>query len=89
MIQRDHRYELIPAMLEARRVQSFLDIFKFIPRTVVARDLGMKVARLSARLRHLENFTLAEIFIIGDFCGLSRLKILELIKAEFALRGER
>lgn len=86
MIERDPRYATIQPMLELGKIQTFLDIFKFVPRTTVARDLGKKVARLSVRLKYLENFTLAELFVIGDLCGLSRTEILGLITMEFVRR---
>jgi len=86
MTQRDPRYATIQPMVKEGRIQTFLDIFKFVPRTVVARDIGKKVSRLSVSLRHLENFTIGELFVIGDLCDLSRTEILELVRMEFSLR---
>lgn len=86
MTQRDPRYATIQPMVQEGRIQTFLDIFKYVPRTVIARDLGKKVARLSVSLRHLENFTIGELFVIGNLCELSRTEILELVTKEFSLR---
>lgn len=88
MTRRDPRYATIQPMMMEGRIQTFLDIFKFVPRTVIARDLGKKVTRLSASLRHLENFTIGELFLIGDLCMLSRTEILQLVKREFSLRDK-
>ncbi|HEV2478927.1 MAG TPA: hypothetical protein VGS79_04660 [Puia sp.] len=86
MSQTDPRYETIQPMVQEGRIQTFLDIFKYVPRTVVARDLGKKVTRLSVSLRHLENFTIGELFLIANLCKLSRTEILELITMEVSLR---
>ena len=86
MTQRDPRYATIQPMVQEGRIQTFLDIFKYVPRTVIARDLGKKVARLSVSLRHLENFTIGELFVIGNLCELSRTEVLELVTKEFSLR---
>ncbi|WP_431215069.1 hypothetical protein ACQ86N_10260 [Puia sp. P3] len=42
MIKRDERYTIVRTMYEAGHVASFNDIFKYIPKTVVANDLGKK-----------------------------------------------
>ena len=63
-----------------------MEIFKYVPRTVVAGDLGKKVARFSAQLNHLENFDLSDLFHIGNLCNLTRTEMLKLMTMEFAIR---
>jgi hypothetical protein len=73
-------------LYEQGKIRSFLDIFRFVPRTVVAGDLGKKVARFSAQLNHLENFDLSDLFLIGNLCQLTRTQMLKLMTMEFAIR---
>lgn len=86
MAERDRRYAIIKPMYQEGRIKTFLDIFKYIPKTVVATDLGKKVSRFSAQLNHLENFVLTDLFLIGNLCGLTRTQMLTLMTREFAVR---
>ncbi len=47
MGHRDPRYDLIRSMINDGKIVSFNDIFKFIPKTIVAKDLGKKVDRFT------------------------------------------
>ena len=88
MADRDIRYSVIKPMYKEGRIRSFMDIFIYIPKTVVAGDLGKKVARFSAQLSHLENFDLTDLFLIGNLCDLSRTQMLKLMTMEFAIRDK-
>ena len=83
MKMRDDRYDLIRPMLNDGKILSFNDIFKFIPKTVVATDLGKKVDRFSELMKRVEKFTLEELFTIGRFCSLDEMQILILAKDEY------
>ena len=80
---RDDRYELIRPMLNDGKILSFNDIFKFIPKTVVATDLGKKVDRFTELMKRVEKFTLEELFTIGRFCSLDETQILMLARDEY------
>ena len=82
MSNRDHRYELIKPMINAGNIESFNDIFKFIPKTVIANDLGKKVDRFTALMNRVEKFTVEELFTIARFCSIAEPKILELMYNE-------
>jgi len=76
-------------MLSEGKIFSFNDIFKFIPKTVVARDLGKKVDRFTALMNRVEAFTLAELFIIANYCGLNEAQILKLAENEYIIHKNR
>ena|ERR1700761_602949 len=86
MSELDRRYAVVRPMYEKGEIKTFLEIFKFVPLTIVAKDLGKKVERFSAQLKHLESFDLSDLFLIGNLCGLSRTEMLTLLTAEFSLR---
>ncbi|MBS1606667.1 MAG: hypothetical protein JST42_28685 [Bacteroidetes bacterium] len=83
MIKRDERYTIVRTMFDAGHVASFSDIFKYIPKTVVANDLGKKVDRFNKLMEKVERFTLEEIYMIGNFLGLTEEQIYELVRAEY------
>jgi hypothetical protein len=70
-------------MYGAGHIVSFNDIFKYIPKTVVALDLGKKVDRFNKLMNKVEGFTIEEIYMIGSFCGFSERQIYELVEAEY------
>ncbi len=83
MIKRDSRYNVIKAMIADGNIVTFNDIFEYIPKTVVAIDLGKKVDRFNKLMNKVDGFTLEEIYMIGGFCGLTERQIYELVEAEY------
>ena len=86
MRQRDARYAIIKPMLNTGEIQSFVDIFKFIPKSVVAADLGKKVDRFTELMNRIEEFTVGELLIIGNWCNLSISEMFKLVEAEYLKR---
>lgn len=86
MEQQDHRYPTIKPMLDQGRIKKLTDIFIYIPRTVLANDIGKNLKRLNELLDRLENFTIKDLLIIGNLCDLSRREMLLLLDAEFDFR---
>jgi hypothetical protein len=83
MIKRDHRYTAIKSMVEAGELVSFNQIFKIIPKTVVAKDLGKKVDRFNILMTHVDEFTLQELFRIAQFCRIDEDAIFKLILYDY------
>ena len=83
MGNRDPRYDLIKPMILGGKIVTFNDIFKFIPKTVVATDLGKKVDRFTELMNHVEGFTLEELFMIGKFCDIDENQIVKLAVTQY------
>lgn len=83
----DHRYDLIRPMLEKGHIIKLSDIFKFIPKTRVAKDAGMNLEQMNARLRSPDKFLVRQVFRIGELCELEEGEMLELLMAE--IRAKR
>ena len=88
MEQQDHRYPTIKPMLDQGRIKKLTDIFTYIPKTVLAQDIGKNLKRLNDLLERLENFTVKDLFVIGNLCSLSRREMFLLLDAEFDFREE-
>jgi len=88
MGNRDSRYDLIKPMLSEGKIVSFTDIFKYIPKTIVANDLGKKVDRFTVMMNQVEKFTLEELFRIAAFCRLSRDQMFGLMLQEYEKKHE-
>jgi hypothetical protein len=78
MPKRDPRYEYIKPLLNDGKLNSFLEIFKHVPKSVVAKDLGKKLERFSKLLERIDQFKTEELFLIAHFCKLSEKEMLEL-----------
>ena len=83
MIKRDHRYDLIKPMIESGKIESFNDIFKYIPKTVVAKDLGKKVDRFNALMSRVEQFMLEDLFIVAGFFEIEEDEIVRLVMIDY------
>jgi hypothetical protein len=82
-MQLDSRYDLIEVMIAKGNITQLSDIFKYIPKTVVAKNLGIKVARFSAMIKKVQKFRLEELFQIARHCKITRMRILQLAEAEY------
>jgi hypothetical protein len=89
MGNRDHRYSLIKPMIIGGKIVSFNDIFKFIPKTVVATDLGKKVDRFTELMNKVEGFTLEELFMIAKFCDIDEAEMLKLAEMEYTINKNK
>ena len=83
MIKRDERYSLIKLLHADGQIQILEDIFKWVPKTVVATDLGKKVSDFNVLLARPDNFELKEIYRIGSLCGLSEREAYLLVEAQY------
>lgn len=86
MEHRDRRYPTIKPMLDQGRIKSFTDIFLYLPKSVLAADLGKNLKRFNELLLHMEGFTIKDLVMISNLCGLSRMETFRLIDEEFVIR---
>ena len=70
-------------MLEKGNVQSFNDIFKYIPKTVVAINMGKKVDRFTEIMNRVEKFKLEEVFAVAKLCEVDDSEMLQLVYKEY------
>ena len=89
MGNRDPRYDLIRSLYDRGKIGSLNDIFKYIPKTVVANDLGKKGSRFSELLANVGAFTLDELALIGKFCELEESLIFQLAEKEYFLQKQQ
>jgi len=73
-------------MLDQGRIKSFTDIFLYLPKSVLAADLGKNLKRFNELLLHVEGFTIKDLVIMSNLCGLSRMEMFRLIDEEFVIR---
>ena len=84
----DARYITIRSLYKDGLINSLIDIFKYVPKTIVATDMHTKVARLTALLNDPTAFTLEELYKIGELCGLAEREIYLLCEEYFFSKEE-
>jgi hypothetical protein len=83
MEHRDRRYPTIKPMLDRGKIKSFSDIFLYLPKSVLAADLGKNLRRFNELLLHVEGFTIKDLVAMSNLCGLTRMEMFRLIDQEF------
>ena len=83
MGNRDTRYDLIEPMMSQGKIVAFLDIFKYIRKTVVAIDLGKKVDRFTVMMHDPKKFSVGDVYKMGVLFKISAKKVFELIDNEY------
>ena len=76
-------YDTVRPMFTRGKLQAFSDIFKLVPKTVVATDLGKEKGRFNQLVENPGDFTLQEIMKLSDHCSLSLPEMAVLIEAEY------
>jgi hypothetical protein len=88
MGNRDTRYDLIEPMMSQGKIVAFLDIFKYIRKTVVAIDLGKKVDRFTVMMHDPKKFSVGDVYRMSDLFKISAKKVFELIDNEYLQKHE-
>ena len=66
-------------MFSDGEIKSFAQIFEYIPKTVVANDLGLNVNRFSQSIKNVENLRIRDILQLADLLNLKPMEIFGLI----------
>ena len=83
MTKRDPRYDKVRKLIELEVLTTFREIFEFVPKSVVARDLCMNSARFTKLMYHVDRFILKDLFSIAHLIGISEQRILRLVMDQF------
>ncbi len=88
-MKRDARYNLIKSLVRDGQIKSFLDIFIYVPKTIVATDLGKNYGRFADLLNKIDQFTFEEVFLIGRFCRLNAEEMIKLYMSDYVKGKEQ
>ena len=81
-MEKDRRYAVIRPMFTRGRIQTFNDIFKQVPKTIVARDLGKDNNRFTELIDSPGDFTIEEIIELDSLCQLELTQMAVLLEPE-------
>jgi hypothetical protein len=82
---RDRRYGTVKILISGGHIKSFREMFYTIPKTVVARDLGINNIRFTRLINNLEKFILKDLFLIASFIEIDETTLMQLVIQQHAL----
>lgn len=77
---KDIRYKTARIVMEAGQVKTFKEIFKIIPKTVVAKDMRTNNNRMERLINNPAGFTFSEIDKIAKLIGCDYRKLRDLVE---------
>ena len=79
--KKDHRYNVVKLILESgKMIKTFSDIFKFIPKSTVAKSMHMNNNRMQSLIDSPGDFTFNEIKEIADLFGCEYTLLRDLVE---------
>jgi hypothetical protein len=79
---KDRRYTSVHRLIEAGDIQTFKDIFIYIPKSVLARDLRRNYMTFAGKVLNPDRFTLLEFFNMSQWIGVEPERLVLLVKAD-------
>src|ERR1700720_4620019 len=76
---KDRRYITVRNLIDAGYVKTFGEMFDTIPKSVVARDLGMNNARFTRLMDDVGQFSMIELLMIASFLEIDKMVMLNLV----------
>lgn len=74
----DPRYDAVRVLLETGHIKSFLDIFLYIPKTTVYKDLGVNFKRFCRAIHDPSVLTMGELKEIAEMFGIDPKKLIDM-----------
>lgn len=80
---KDKRYISVKSLIETGRIVDFREIFEYIPRKVVYKDLGVNYSRFKRLLDSTDLFTLQELITLAGLFEVDARAFIELAFAQY------
>jgi hypothetical protein len=81
---KDARYDLIAPMISAGRIKHFRDIFMYIPKTIIASDLGINNVRFTRLIESVEDFLLRDLIRLAILMEIEPSLMLRLVLEQYS-----
>lgn len=78
--KKDVRYKTVRIVMAAAEIKTFKDIFKIIPKSIVAKDMHTNNNRMERLINNPDGFTLAEINVLAKLFGCEYNKLRDLVE---------
>jgi hypothetical protein len=82
-MMKDERYSTVKKLISSKQLSVFREIFEIVPKSVVARDLGMTNRGVERLTHRVEDFALKDLFKFADFLEIDRMDIIQMVYAQY------
>lgn len=79
---RQFRYKDVRMMSEEGKLQRLDDIFDYVNRSTVAKDLGKKRDTLNRLMENADRFSFGDVRSLAELCGLTLPEIIPLVNGQ-------
>lgn len=86
---KDPRYNIIKSLISDGHVESFSDIFKFLPKTIVAGDLGLNAVRFNRLIENVEDLRIRQVYDLARLCNMEAIEFFKLIDRQHELNNRK
>ena len=80
---KDRRYKTINQLISAGQLKTLIEIFDTLPKSVVAKDLGISLDRFTKMINDVERFGVRNLFRIAALIEVDEILILNLVYHQF------
>jgi hypothetical protein len=76
---KDKRYTIVKNLIAGGHIKNFGDLFDAIPKSVVARDLGINNVRFSELMDDVGRFFVKDLFKLSELIEVPEIEIMKFI----------
>ena len=88
VMAKDRRYITVKNLIESGYIKSFMEIFDTLPKSVVARDLGMNNRRFTRLMNNVGQFSIIDLLIFASLLEVDKIVFLKLVLQQHDRQGE-
>lgn len=86
---KDKRYIQVKLLIIKGDIKSFNEIFDTLPKSVLARDMHMKIATLTKLMKRVDKIYLRDLAAIADLLELDIKDMIELVLEQYVRNKKR
>lgn len=75
---KDSRYSSTKVLIETGHIKSFREIFDFIPKTIVYKDLQVNFNRFSRAVHNPEHLSIQELRVLAELFGIDAKRLIDM-----------
>ena len=86
---KDRRFTYVGKLIRTNEIKSFSEIINIIPKTTVARELGINPERFNRLLDNIDLFVIKDLVKLAELLEVDTITILTLLASELPKRKAR
>jgi hypothetical protein len=80
---KDRRYKTVYHLISGGHVKTLIEIFDSIPKSVIAKDLGISLDRFTKMINDVERFGIRNLFRMARLIEVDEILILNLVYHQY------